>query len=118
MFKLSLSPEYYAPVSIDILDADGVLVKHVFDARYLRLDALALKALHAQMETGEVDDLKLIDRVLKGWRGIRDADNTELAFSPAALARLLLVAGMQQTLSRAYFASLSPTQSANLLSKN
>lgn len=118
-FKLDLSPAYFAPVSLPLLDANGTLQRHVFDAQFKRLDETELEAMQRRMDSGQLDDNRLLDEVMCGWRGITDAADKAIEYD--ARARRMVCAkapGMRSALVTAYFASLDPKASAHLSEKN
>lgn len=118
-FKLDLSPAYFAPVTLTMLDANGALQRHVFDAQFNRLDETALEAMQKRMASGQLDDNSLLDEVMCGWRGITDASDKAIDYSSQARRSVCAKApGMRVALVTAYFASLDPKASAHLSEKN
>jgi len=118
MFKLDLSATYYARVSIPMLDGDGRLVTHQFDACFKRRDQTELEAKAKRFETGDAGDQEIVDEELVGWRGVRDAADCELPYTPDNLAAVLRVAGMRKAIALAWWQSLSPQEAAALAEKN
>jgi len=119
MFKLDLSPAYFAPVAIDMLDADGVLRTHRFDARFKRLDEPTVVDIQKRAEAKTITDGQLLDEIMIGWRGIEDADGNPLAFTADEVRSVCTkVSGLRQAIVNAWFASLMPRESAVLAEKN
>ena len=118
MFKLDPSPTYFAAVILAMLNADGELEKHQFEARFNRLGQEDIDALQQQLNAGDLTEAQLFDRVLVGWRGIKDADDNDLPFSPENRERLLNVVGMSVAIVNAFTASLNPVARAEMLAKN
>ena len=138
MFKLDLSPTYFAPASIQMLDGDGALTTHQFDLLFKRMNAddladllsehrsqdekiLLERDLDKRKKLEKASDVKakqLITRVVVGWRGVTGADDTDLPFSADNLARFLRIVGMQGVILTAFFESLKPEKSAALATKN
>lgn len=119
MFKIDLSPSYYAPVAIDMLDDDGVLRTHRFDARFKRLSEQEVISVHDRAEAGAVDDRAVLDEVMCGWRGVQNADGADIPYTADAREQVCgQVAGMRQALINAWFKSLTPRESAVLAEKN
>ena len=118
MFKLDLSPTYFAPVSLPMLNAEGVLENHQFDARFRRLDTAQVDALMQEGEAGNLKDEPTVRGHMVGWRGVQDADGTEIPFSDDALNKLLAINGARAALARAFLRSLDPQEGAVLTAKN
>ena len=118
MFKLDLSPTYYAPVSLPMLDGNGRLATHQFDACFKRRNQDELEATVKLFEAGDPGDQHIVAEELVGWRGVRDAADCELPFTPDNLAAVLRVAGMRKAIALAWWASLSPKEAAALAEKN
>lgn len=82
-----------------------------------RLDALAESLRPAPDSAGRVapalTDAGLIEEVLIGWDGVRDAAGAALPFTPATLAAALDVPGVRTALVRAWFASLAEGERGN-----
>ena len=113
MFSLkSLSPQYFAPAQIQNLDETGALQVHKFDVEFRRITTPEVEAIRKEAEAGTLAHEDLYARVLVGWRGILDADDQPLAFSPASLADALKVRGMRQAISKSFFDSLAPEAGA------
>jgi hypothetical protein len=137
MITFTASPKFFAPVTLNQLDAQGALKEAKFDAQFKRLkqsefDAL-MQANHdkaeqrgAQIIAGldvsaqaKQEAVDLLNTHMVGWAGVRDEGQNPVPFSTGALAELceehtgLLVAIVQ-----AFYASFSPAQAAHLAAKN
>ena len=78
-----------------------------------RLDGLVARIRAAADSTSAITDAELIDEVLIGWEGVRDASGEPLPFTPATLAAALDVPGVRTALVRAWFASLAEGERGN-----
>lgn len=118
-FKLDLSPAYFGPVTLPVLDADGKLQNHLFDAQFKRLTDDELGVLEVKMSSRSLDDEGVLDEVMVGWRGVTDAKDQPIAYSPQSRRDVCRqVPGMRVSLCKAFFASLEPKASAHLSEKN
>ena len=118
MFKLDLSPSYFYPVKLAVLDEDGNLQNRVFDAKFVRLSQEEGEELVREADAGKITDRELVDRVLIGWRGLSDAAGAAMPFGPQCKEMVLKIAGMRGAIVRSFFASQTPTESAALAAKN
>lgn len=118
MFRLDLSPSYFYPVKLAVLDADGKLENRIFDARFKRLSQPEGEALVREAESGRLTDQQVVDRALVGWRGLQDADGNDLPYTPENLAIVLSVAGLRAAVVTAFLQSQNPKESAALAAKN
>lgn len=118
MFKLDLSPSYFYPVKLAVLDADGKLETRVFDARFRRFSQQEGEALVREAESARVTDQQVVDRALIGWRGLQDGDGNDLPYTPENVATVLSVAGLRAALVTSFLESQHPRESAALAAKN
>lgn len=118
MFKLDLSPSYFYPVKLPLLDADGKLETRVFDARFRRYTQAQGEELAREATAGRLDDRQLVEQALVGWRGLQDADGNDLPYTPENLAVVLAIAGMRAALVSSFLESQHPRESAALAAKN
>lgn len=118
-FKLDLSAAYFAPVKLAMLDADGKLQNHLFDAQFKRMDEDNMEDLQERLNARDLDDNSLLDKVMVGWRGITDAQDLPIEYTQARRREVCAQApGMRVALVVAYFASLEPKAAAHLSEKN
>lgn len=118
MFRLDLSPTYFYPVKLAMLDADGKLETRVFDARFKRMTQPEGEALVREAESGRLTDQQVVERALVGWRGLQDADGNDLPYTPENLATVLSVAGLRAAVVTSFLQSQNPKESAALAAKN
>lgn len=118
MFKLDVSPTYFAPVNLKLLSADGVLENHQFDARFKRLNQADVDQLMLDAVQKKVKDEPLLRQYLVGWRGVKDADDIDIPFTPDELDKLLAINGLRAAMAEAFMLSLDPQESAALSAKN
>jgi len=109
MFKLAVSPSYFAPVTVAL---PGAKAKQVFDAEFKRLDATELKDLAARTAAGELDDAGYAREIVIGWKGVAD-ENGELEFSDSNLDRLLDIYPVASSIVQGFFASLEGARAKN-----
>lgn len=112
MFKLDLSPTFWAPVKFQAPKEDGSgMATYGFDVQLPRLSEpeladLLVKAAKPSTAPGlahlESVDTRLARLMVKGWRGVADAAGDEIAFSQAALDRLLAIDGMGSAIVAAF----------------
>ncbi len=81
-FKLVTDPTYRHPVTVQIPQGDGV-AEHGLTAEFNYITQTRLEALAA------VGDGDLLDEVLAGWSGFKDADGEEIPYNPENRAQLL-----------------------------
>jgi hypothetical protein len=123
-FVKTNSPKYFAPASINTLNADGQLVSNKFDIQVKRLTKSQLKDLDERIKAWDVADTANRDRavlvdVMTGWRAVQDADGKELPFTLEALDQLEEEnPGFVRTCIEAFYLSTQPTQAAHLAAKN
>ena len=90
MLVLDLSPAYFAPVRLPILDAYGALTEIKFDAQFRRLSHAELKAY---MEDASLSKEQAVRQVMVGWKLVMDKDGLPVSFGDENFARLLNIPG-------------------------
>jgi len=113
MFKLSLPNEYAWPIRVDFTCADGRKQTQHFTATFPRLPQSELDELMRGMQSGDIDDATLADRVLVGWSDVQDASGDTLDYSPAAKAALLDTYPVRPSVLKAWFESLTGAKVKN-----
>jgi len=88
MISITLSPTYYAPVCVKTLDADGRLKDCHFDVIFERWTRDQVKDFF-ERPVKDQSDADLARKVVKGWRGVGDAQGHAVPFSAEALELLL-----------------------------
>lgn len=85
MFKIALSPEFWATVKASVQAEAGGRIPVSFDVKYKRLSIPEAKILGervAMAETGEDDDpVGFLMELCVDWRGVGDAEGNALPFS-------------------------------------
>ena len=108
MLVLNMSPTYFAPVRIKLLDAEGALQEHRFDAQFERWNMDQIKAYFES--TTQRSDADVARSALKGWRHIGRPGGVAFEFNDANLEELLQVPGMATALVEALIQSWRPTE--------
>jgi hypothetical protein len=109
MFKISVSPSYSYPVTVDL---PGARVKPTFDAVFKRLPQSELDVLIEKVKSNEMDDAGFVREVLVGWKGVSD-ETGELVFSEENLSSLLNVYPVARCVVEAFYASLTGVNAKN-----
>lgn len=109
MFKITTTPSYFTPVTVEL---PGSKTKNVFDAEFVRLPKADIDALLERVNQGEVDDAAFAREIMIGWKGVSDEDG-DLEFSTSNLDTLLGIYPVARTIVEAYFASLSGSRLKN-----
>lgn len=107
MFIMELSPAYFAPVKVSLLDADGNLKEHEFDMQFVRMTQLEIDEFVAQETVSALDAVK---RVVRNWRHVMDAQGLAVPFSEDNLAKLLTIPGVAASILKAFIQSWSPVE--------
>lgn len=119
MFKLQLSPTYFAPATLAHLNAEGKLIQGKFDCQFRRLPKEEMADMATRLNSGEITDAEFFDKVMVGWRAVADADGQPVTFSKEALEQACkTVDGFGRACAKAYFDSVQPTAAAHLSAKN
>ncbi len=105
MFELDVNDSYHYPVTVPVPTEQGVK-EFQFEARFKRLPQSEIDAISERAARMEISDQELAERVLVGWRGVRE-NGEELAFSPEARNRLLDVNPVRECVLAAWFESIS-----------
>jgi hypothetical protein len=93
-FKLSLSPSYLWPISVDIPAESGAIETSTFKARFSRLTIDQFAAL-AEKKNGR----EILREVLIGWEDLTGADDKPLPFTAEAREILLSIGPVLSELS-------------------
>jgi hypothetical protein len=109
MFKLDLSPTFWAPVKYQAPKEDGTgMAFFTFDVQFPRLsepelgDMLAKAKPAPDAPKADSFDTRVARLMVRGWRGVADPAGEEIAFSQAALDRLLALDGMGSAIVAAF----------------
>lgn len=94
MFKLVTEIVAPWPVHIDVVREDGTIGRESFTARFARMPESEFEALFAPIDAPRGDELKahnrkMIDRIMRGWEDVVDAEKKPIPFSPENVDRLL-----------------------------
>lgn len=81
MFKMGTSTDYSWPVKVEIPVDGGKTEKSTFDARFKRFPQAKVESLGRDLADGRISEPALIEEILVGWKGVMDAEGTELPFS-------------------------------------
>lgn len=107
MFVMDLSPAYFAPVRITLLDADGALQEHVFDMQFVRFTQSQIDAFVNAKDISAEDACK---QVVRNWRHVVDAQGLAVPFSADNLDRLLKIPAIAAAVLQAFVRSWTPTE--------
>jgi hypothetical protein len=113
MFKIAKSDRYYYPVTVEVVEDRGKRVKHTFDAQFVRLPQSEIDEMFSPQREQRITDSEVVDRVVVGWRGVKDQDDVDIPFSMEALADLLDVYGVRSAIVRAWMESLEQARQKN-----
>lgn len=83
---------YWYPVTVEMTASDGARKQRFsFDAEFERIPQDEINEMFRKRGEDETPlrDAEVLERVLRGWRGIQEVDGTELAVNPENRARLL-----------------------------
>lgn len=89
MFKVAMSPTFWATVEVEVTAEKGGRQTVKFDLQYRRLSLDDAKALAARIDEQTNDIAEIAREIVTGWRGMTGDDNEELPFSPDNFERLL-----------------------------
>jgi hypothetical protein len=108
VFKLDQSNTYWYPVTVEMTDQDGRRQKMKFDAQFERVSQDEINELFRKRDDDEapIKDSDVLDRVFRGWRGVQDADGTELAVNDENREKLLNVFPVPTSIVRAFLKSI------------
>jgi hypothetical protein len=107
MFFMDLSPAYFAPVRISLLDADGALQEHVFDVQFVRFTQSQVEEFVNAKDLSTEDACK---QVVRNWRHVVDAQGLSVPFSADNLDKLLKIPGMAAGVLQGFVRSWIPTE--------
>jgi hypothetical protein len=110
MFTLADEKEtLWYPVQIEMAAKEGGRTqKFSFEAEFNRLEQDEITEIFRKREEDEppVKDAEVLDRVLVGWRGVKNADGSDLEVNPGNRARLLNRFPASSSIVRAYLKSI------------
>lgn len=89
MFKLSLSPTFWAIVEIDIAAEGGGRTVAKFDLQYKRLTLDESKAMADRIGDGETDPAVIARELVVGWRSVGNEDGSALDFNAENFDKML-----------------------------
>jgi len=121
-FKLSTASSYIWPVAGELAGARYSFTGEFAFLRQDRIEELTQQLAKRQrlLEIGQDDpDLEHVNaravaaEVLVGWSGVTDDDGEDVAFSPAALERMLQIQGVAITICNAWAESLQGAKRGN-----
>lgn len=103
MFKLDLSPTYWAIVRFDVQSADGLRREtHAFDAEFPRMCTSELEAFGKEVQDLKMSDAQAAARVLRNFRDIAGRDGEALPFNSTNMLRVLDQAGVAFAVLKAF----------------
>ena len=110
MFTLDDSDEtYWYPVQVELIAKEGARTqKFTFDAQFARLPQEEIEALFRSREEDEpsLRDEEVVEKVFRAWRGVQDANGSDLAVNDENRARLLRRFPVQKSIVVAYLKSI------------
>ncbi|KAB2901282.1 MAG: hypothetical protein F9K31_02535 [Dokdonella sp.] len=108
MFKLDQSDSYWYPVQVEMTDAAGRRTRFSFEAQFERLPQSDINEIFRVRGEDEppLKDSEVLDRVLRGWRGVQDAEGRELEVTPENRAMLLEIFPVPASIIRAFLKSI------------
>jgi hypothetical protein len=107
MFKLVEERTAWWPMSWKGVAEDGAIIENEIEMRFHVLGEKAFKELLAQAE--ENDDIAVLRRLVKDWRGIGDEEGKPLPFSDENLLRFLDLPNTKMGLATAYYRLMAAT---------
>lgn len=102
MFKLVAERTAWWPVIWKGVAEDGSIIENEIELRFHVLGEAEFKDLLKQAE-GSSDDVAILRRLVKDWRGIGDEDGKQLPFSEENLGRFLDIPNAKLGLATAYY---------------
>ena len=107
MFKLVEERTAWWPMNWKGVAEDGTIIENEIEMRFHVLGEAAFKALLDEAE--ENDDIAVLRRLVKDWRGIGDEEGTPLPFSDDNLLRFLDLPNTKMGLATAYYRLMAAT---------
>lgn len=106
MFKIEQNLTYTWPVEVFAPRDGGKYQKGTFTAEFKALAQDQIDSILADLRDGRPDtDFAL--ECLIGWKGVQDADGSELAFSDEAKEKLLNIPYARTAVVQAFFESIN-----------
>ena len=112
MFKLSQSETYFWPVTVETPVSGGKFEKANFDAEFKRLSASEKEEFRKKLVDVK-SDIACAKELLIGWKGIADADGSELPYSETNKEKLLEVSNTGTAVVHAFIESISKEKTKN-----
>lgn len=112
MFKITTSPTYTWPVSVEFPVDGGKTEKATFDAEFRRLTQSRVEEIRSAVERGEMKDTDLAREALVGWTGVVDTDGP-VPYSESARDQLLEIPMVATAIVVALLNSLSGARRKN-----
>jgi hypothetical protein len=81
MFKLAISPTFWATVEVEFAAEKGGTAVAKFDVQYRRLSSPEMEALSERIRAERMDDRSIAREVMLGWRGLVGEDDEALPFN-------------------------------------
>lgn len=113
MFKIALSPTFRAPVTVEIVGADGSPQKYPFTAEFRRLKLSELEDLMARIRDKGLSDPDVLREVVSGWAQVVDEAGSELPFSADALEQVLEIPEACRALVNAFMTKVTGARRGN-----
>ena len=113
MFKIVLSPTYFAPVILHLAAADGSPQSFEFQGLFKRLSTQEHEELMGRAKKQNLSDTVVASELLVGWRDVLGADDQPLTFSPEALHALLQINGAGAAICKSYVDSVERVARGN-----
>lgn len=108
MIKLNPSATFWQPVKVEMLNEDGKRVEYQFDAQFVRYSRSDFASIIDRVQNSTLSDDELAREILRGWRGVKDADGDELAFNEHNREALIDMWPVLPALIAAFMAANSP----------
>lgn len=91
--KISNSPTFFWPVTINTPVDGGTFEKQTFDAEFKRMKISEVEHMVASVQSGAVAGSVAVRQFFVGWRGVVDGDQP-VPFSETALEQVLDIPGV------------------------
>lgn len=104
--KISNSPSFFWPVTINTPADGGTFEKQTFDAEFKRMKISEVEKMVAGVHSGAVPGSAAVREFFVGWRGVVD-DGQEVPFSETALEQVLDIPGVAWGIFEAFKEAMS-----------
>lgn len=112
-FILSQSPTYVWPVEIRLPADGGQFTKHTFDAEFARLPQSEIEGMLDSIVSGDANDREVCKKIVKGWKGITDAEGAEIPFSATKLDEVLEIPTVAMSMIKSWMESITGAKAKN-----